>query len=605
MGGWRWVARAAAPVLVVLASATHAAPAPAAKPELDQIVERYIAWRGGDAFRRDPDDVHEIAELKFFGVTGTLETWHTPDHWRFELHAPGISTARVVTAHGAWTGNLNGQVIATPDAYRYAKRDPQSARALEAKAGDTVTLVGQAQLDGRAWQVVRVSYGDADTYDAFIDPETGELGACRTTEKGQQTLDRFSDWRWVKGVRIAFVTHETGPDGGERVSTATLVDVGARIDPALFARPKPAPQLTYAAGRSSTDWIPFGGLEAGRIALPVTVNGHTATAFFDSAAAGSVLDSSFAADAGFKPLGALPLGGENAVGSGAMIPNVEIALGGATIKSGTVLTTDLRATGLQQPVLIGDTLFYDAVVDIDFPGGRLALRDPATFRPPAAAIAVPLAEGQSQELVPISIEAGRPALFMIDTGFPLAMRISPRLATAQGLPDGRPSVSIVAGDVAGHAAPGEIASLKSLSLGGVRLTNVPVMFSDAWPSATYTDEVQGLLGVGVLSRFRVIIDWSRGRLYLVPGPDATTAPFARDRLGVGWTPEGQARRITGVAPASPAGRAGLKVGDIVDTIDGKPAATVNDVGGWAPGTEVTLVVRGSAAATRLILADYY
>jgi hypothetical protein len=603
MGGWRWVARAAAQVLVVLAPATHAAPA--AQPELNQIVERYIAWRGGDAFRRDPDDVHEIAELKFFGLTGTLETWHTPDHWRFELHAPGISTARVVTAHGAWTGNLNGQVIATPDAYRYAKRDPQSAQALEAKAGDTVTLVGQAQLDGRAWQVVRVSYGDADTYDAFIDPETGELGASRTTEKGQQTLDRFSDWRWVKGIRIAFVTHETGPDGGERVSTATLVDVGARIDPALFARPRPAPQLAYAAGRSSTDWIPFSGLEEGRIALPVTVNGHAATAFFDSAAAGSVLDSAFAIAAGLKPLGALPLGGENAVGSGAMIPNVEIALGGATIKSGTVLTTDLHATGLQQSVLIGDTLFYDAVVDIDFPGRRLALSDPASFQPPAGAIAVPLAEGQSEELVPISIEAGPPALFMIDTGFPLAMRISPRLATAQGLPDGRPSVSIVAGDVAGHAAPGEIASLKSLSLGGVRLANVPVMFSDAWPSGTYSDEVQGLLGVGVLSRFRVIIDWSRGRLYLIPGPDATTAPFAKERLGIGWTPEGQAMRITGIAPGSPAERAGLKPGEIIDTVDGKPAGSNPNLGWAAPGTEVTLAVHGAAAPTTVTLADYY
>jgi S1-C subfamily serine protease len=131
------------------------------------------------------------------------------------------------------------------------------------------------------------------------------------------------------------------------------------------------------------------------------------------------------------------------------------------------------------------------------------------------------------------------------------------------------------------------------------------MFSDAWPSATYTDRIQGLLGVAVLSRFRVIFDWPHGRLYLIPRPDATSAPFARDRLGLVWTPVGGAMRITAVAPGSPANRAGLKAGQTIDTVNGKPAASAATVGAWAPGTRVTLVVRAPATATTLTLADYY
>ena len=496
MGSWRWTASVAVAALSFAATMAHAAPAPPAAqaqgPTLDQIVARYIAWRGGDAFRAETDDYHETSDVKLFGVAGRLETWHTPDHWRTELHAPGVAATAVITAEGAWTTTLNGQVVATPDAYHYAKREPQSAKAMEGKAGDTVSLLGQEQADGRAWQVVRVSYGDADTYDAFIDPETGELGAARTTEKGQQTFDRMGDWRWVKGSREPFMTREISTAGDVKIATVTRLEVDVAIDPALFARPQPAQQLAYAGGRNATDWIAFTGLEEGRILVPVTVNGRAATAILDSGAGTAVLDSSFAASGGLKPLGAVPLSGENAVGTGALIPGLEIGLGDATLKNATVTATDLRSLGVVQPVVIGEDIFRGAVVDIDFPARRLALRDPAGFRPPAGAIAVSLVVDGADELVPISVEGGPPATFIMDTGFPLALRISPHLAKAQNLLAGRPSVAISAAGIGG-AAPGRIASLKRLDLGGLGFSNVPVMFSDAWPSATYTDRIQGLL----------------------------------------------------------------------------------------------------------------
>jgi predicted aspartyl protease len=602
MGGWRWAARAVAPAVILLATAAQAAPA--AKSELSQIVERYIDWRGGPAFRADVKAIHETADVQLFGLVGKLETWQTNEHWREAFQAPGMSMVAVITAHGAWVSNFNGQVSATPDAYKYAKRDPLSAKALEGKDHDTVALLGVEQLDGRAWRVVRVSYGDADTYDAFIDPATGELGATRTVQKGQQTLDQPSDWRWVKGVREPFVTHEVSPAGDKRVETVTALDVGVRIDGALFAQPQGAGRLAYAAGRDSTDWIAFTGLDEGRIFVPVSINGHAATAILDSGANAAMLDDAFAQSVALKPIGALPLGGENAVGSGAMIPGVDIAMGGATLKGATVATSDLHSLGVTQQLLIGDILLNGAVLDIDFPNRRLALRDPETFRPPSGAIAVPLVEDSGIDLAPVSVDGGPTVLVVVDTGLPMAMRISPQLAKAQHLLAGKPAINVTAGGVGG-SAPGQIASLEKVNLGGVDFTNVPVVFSDAWPSATYTDRVQGLLGIALLSRFRVIFDWSRGRLYLIPGPDATTAPFARDRLGVVWTPDGAAMRITSVYPGSPAARAGLKAGETIDAVDGKPAIGASGAGAWPPGTEVTLSVHAPAQTTMLTLADYY
>jgi S1-C subfamily serine protease len=93
------------------------------------------------------------------------------------------------------------------------------------------------------------------------------------------------------------------------------------------------------------------------------------------------------------------------------------------------------------------------------------------------------------------------------------------------------------------------------------------------------------------------------------------APFARDRLGLTWTADGEAMRITGVQPGSPAYRAGLRAGETIETVNGKPAARAGNVGAWPAGAQVTLVARGPAGSTTptrvpgasktLTLADYY
>jgi membrane-associated protease RseP (regulator of RpoE activity) len=208
------------------------------------------------------------------------------------------------------------------------------------------------------------------------------------------------------------------------------------------------------------------------------------------------------------------------------------------------------------------------------------------------------------ELVPVAVDDGPPAPFVLDTGFPMALRISPHLAKGQNLLVGRPSVAILAGGIGG-SAPGQIASVRRLSLGGVGFSNVPVMFSDAWPAASFTDRVQGLLGVALLSRFRVIADWPAGLLYLIPAPAAIAAPFARDRLGLAWTADGEAMRVTGVQPGSPAARAGLKSGEIIETVNGKPAVSAGNVGALPAGTQLKLVARSPAASTTVTLSDYY
>jgi predicted aspartyl protease len=161
------------------------------------------------------------------------------------------------------------------------------------------------------------------------------------------------------------------------------------------------------------------------------------------------------------------------------------------------------------------------VVDIDFPNHQVAFRDPTAFKPPRGAIAVTLMRDGDTRLAPLSLNGGPPALFIMDTGFSDNLRIAPALAERQNLMAGQAGRPITIGAIGGDAK-GVIGEIPSVELGGISFPNVSAIFSDTWPSATYTNRVDGLLGLGLLARFRVIVDWPHDRLFLIPSP--ATAP---------------------------------------------------------------------------------
>ena len=65
--------------------------------------------------------------------------------------------------------------------------------------------LGTETRDGRPWGVIRVSFGDEDSYDAFIDPATGELDGCILENRKGRFWNSFYDWRVVDGVRVPFL----------------------------------------------------------------------------------------------------------------------------------------------------------------------------------------------------------------------------------------------------------------------------------------------------------------------------------------------------------------------------------------------------------------
>jgi S1-C subfamily serine protease len=79
----------------------------------------------------------------------------------------------------------------------------------------------------------------------------------------------------------------------------------------------------------------------------------------------------------------------------------------------------------------------------------------------------------------------------------------------------------------------------------------------------------GNIGLPILSRFRLAIDYGHDRLWALPDPASIREPFVKDRLGLHLKKVDQGFTAELVSPGSPAAAAGFKTGDAVTLVDGK------------------------------------
>jgi C-terminal processing protease CtpA/Prc len=119
----------------------------------------------------------------------------------------------------------------------------------------------------------------------------------------------------------------------------------------------------------------------------------------------------------------------------------------------------------------------------------------------------------------------------------------------------------------------------------------------------------GNIGGGVLRRFKVIFDYSRGRAVFEPN-DRFHEPDERDLSGIGLAAEGtnfDTIRVRRVLEDSAAARAGIRAGDLLLSVDGRQA---HEVGMSRMrelfkrgGTEYKLVLKRDerTVTTRLVL----
>jgi hypothetical protein len=358
-----------------------------------------------------------------------------------------------------------------------------------------------------------------------------------------------------------------------------------------------ASSLTFAAGKASSGWIPFEYVAGTRIFVPATINGLPVLAMIDSGASSTVLDRRFASRLGLKPKGNLT--GEGAGGSTSygILQGVTLKLGDLSWNGGSAVTIDLSAVekqvGHPLPIILGGELFRDAVVEIDFKARRIAFRDPVSYRSPLNARAVPLTPAGEIQAIFARVE-GRDARLQFDLGNAGAIDLFPRFWARPGFARHRRTSTTLAGGVGGMSVQ-KVTMIRAVDLGGTTFRQLPARLEDRQPPLdARSGLLDGNIGMGVLNRFHLIVDFPHHRVLFAPPVDAA-APFRVNRAGLTLQPGLRGSKVLHVAPDSPAAIAGVTVGSVIVAIDGISAASDGTSGAWQYGPVGRTV--------RLLLAD--
>lgn len=303
-----------------------------------------------------------------------------------------------------------------------------------------------------------------------------------------------------------------------RALLARLALLGAGVGAAWWLRERylfPTPEVIFAGAARDTGWMPIA--EGGLVELTARIQGRAIRVVVDSGAQFSAIDRNLAAELGLKeawlPLVAFGVSGAPSV---THTVDVDLAIGPLTLRGVRAATLELLTLSgvIRRPfaMLIGRDVLRALTLDVDWPLGRARLVRPEAYHPPAGATAAKVLLKGGALMAPVSIEGAAPIEVMVDTGATSDLALSQSTAQSLGLLSGRKvttgrSVSL------GGLGEDQVIEARKVAFGGHTLRNVEVqVFSPTHPAPLPA----GLLGVGLLRRWRVGLDLNAGVLWLAP-----------------------------------------------------------------------------------------
>ncbi len=451
-----------------------------------------------------------------------------------------------------------------------------------------ITFKDREHRDDADFDVVSVVPEGGREFDLWINADTHLIERLTEQEAEQMRTEYYMDFREVDGVRIPFrVRASRGDPRFDEIITVDSIDFAAPQKPVSFARPAPpAPDYTFPAGKSEVE-VPF-TLANGHIYVEVKLAGKGPFLMLLDAGGANVLVPRTAEALGTKPPGAAaakagsPAAAKtgDAAPAGPALTHVgTLEIGGLSITDQTFVTLPLdaqmrRIEGMDRVAgLFGYELLRRFPTRIDYAQKRIVLYAPAQWTYHGDGVRVPLAFSGDVAQVEGSVD-GIAGVFAIDTGSRASLTLTSPFVDDNRLVDKyHAGAETTIGAGVGGPARARLARSEVLKLGNVEVPAPVTLLSTATSGPLANPAVAGDVGYGVLHRFNVVLDYRNQSMWLEKNA-AFNDKDVHDRAGV-WVERGSnGIAVVDVLPKGPAAEAGLKPGDTVRSVDGKPVAGV-------------------------------
>jgi|GEM_PF-6245815 len=255
--------------------------------------------------------------------------------------------------------------------------------------------------------------------------------------------------------------------------------------------------------------------------------------------------------------------------------------------------------------ILGTPFFEAFITTLDYEQRELRLFSRQQFVPPSDQQSIPLRR-EGNKLLVTATAASITGWFVLDIGAGNALTLyTPTVEKHQLRTAFQPSIRTITGVSVGGYTQGDLVRLPTVSIGPYQFQQVVAELSLAQEGLFATPHYVGNLGAELWRRFTLTFDYSTNKLYLKPN-SAYQQPFVGPRSGLIPLHEQNIIRVLSILPSSPASEAGLLAGDLIEVVDGVPAAslspsTLRDLLNQDPGTKLRLSVRRPSAGAREVV----
>jgi hypothetical protein len=569
------------------------------QPSLRAVLDGWAQAIGGRDRLAQVKTSHTKSKITAFGMQGTVDEWHTAEgNHRMDLDLAGIFRITIVrTPENCWLLDQNGKVS------EMAGKDLQDeisdvymrtwSPLLEGHMAGDVSLSGTDAETGQLTLEIVPDGGTEMTF--FLDPETLLPVRHRMVATAGETLTAtYQDWREIDGIRYpGTVKLSTGVPQNDRLVEIVSVVHNAEPPAGTFARPSEgAEDVRFVSGNQASD-IPI-ELAGVHIFLQGTINDSDPLWFvLDTGASVSCIDSKLASDLGFQLEGKI-------MGGGAGEKKVEVNLvkdatfrvQGVELLGQTVAAValgDILEKRFGRPIdgILGYDFISRFVVSIDYLGRKLDLYQRDGWECKGSGTVIPIRlVGSSPHCDATITVGGREPIkcdLLVDIGAGSALAFSKPFTEKYNLLAVLPRKILFEGGLGiGGGSRDYLGRIESVQLGDLVFKAPYALFSQDEAGAGADRTYGGLLGGRILEQCTVIFDYERNRMILEPN-ERFGSNIEMDMSGIVFDTGGRGDwhtfTVQYIIQGSAAEEAGVKAGDVITSVDGKPASELrkNDV----------------------------
>ncbi|MDH4223683.1 MAG: aspartyl protease family protein [candidate division Zixibacteria bacterium] len=524
-----------------------------------------------------PDKSHQDIDFKIMQMSSGTDG---KTYWSKDQNKK-VRELGAVEKSSAWTKNyFAGYLYFFPEKY---------ARELN--------YLGEGKDSLGEYHVLEIKPEGGESRKLFIHKDNFLLNRfTQKTVMGEATT-YLSDYREIDGIKIPFLS-QTTTGNPQYVNEIILTDVkfNQEVDPSIFNMPvEKVEDFTFSNPEKKTT-VPF-ELINNHIYIEVLINGlHPGTFILDTGGGATIIDLNYAKKIGLEIKGKLEAKGVGGSVDAGLTELQSLQLGELAMSNQKITSIDLSFLNTSEGKEVRGILGYDFlsrfVFEIDYQNSRITFYQPDIFKYSGTGESLEIELYNKIPSAKATIDGEYKGLFILDTGSGKSLDLNSPFVEEYKLLQKYPEAIEGFGCAgAGGEAKFLQARIKSIQLGSF-LINEPICgLSVGTEKGVFKNEqTQGVIGAGILKRFKVIFDYE-GKKIILEKNDSFYVRDEMDKSGLEFILKEGKYLVDKVYDNTSAKKASIEPGEEIISINDEPASkyTLNQLRDLFTGKDGTII----------------